>query len=38
MPAALLAFFVFVVVAVGAFAVGSLFDQRSAAPGSLKNV
>ena len=30
MPATLLAFLVFVVVALGAFAIGSIFDQRSA--------
>jgi len=36
MPAALLAFFVFVVVAVGAFALGSLLDQRSARARLLK--
>jgi len=36
MPAALLAFFVFLVVALAAFAVGSLFDQRSARARLLK--
>jgi tight adherence protein B len=36
MPAALLAFFVFVLVAVAAFALGSFFDQRSARARLLK--
>jgi tight adherence protein B len=36
MTAALLAFFVFLIVALGAFAIGSLFDQRSARARLLK--